>query len=41
MVKERKLLEDWPDHIIALKKYGKNKYHRHQYVKNFVKKLDK
>jgi ribonuclease HII len=30
-----------PDHIIALKKYGKNKYHRDQYVKNFVKKLDK
>lgn len=25
-----------PDHIEALKKYGSNKYHRKQYVKNFV-----
>ena len=26
-----------PDHISALKEYGANKYHRTQYVKNFVK----
>ena len=25
-----------PDHIEALKKYGANKYHRKQYVRNFV-----
>lgn len=25
-----------PDHISALKEYGSNKYHRKQYVKNFV-----
>jgi len=28
-----------PDHIEALKKNGSNKYHRTQYVKNFVKNL--
>jgi ribonuclease HII len=27
-----------PDHIEALGKYGKTRYHRDQYVKNFVKK---
>ena len=26
-----------PDHISALKEYGSNKYHRKQYVKNFIK----
>ena len=26
-----------PDHISALKTYGKNRYHRAQYIKNFVK----
>ncbi len=26
-----------PDHILALKEYGSNKYHRKQYIKNFVK----
>ena len=28
-----------PDHIEALKEHGANKYHRKQYVKNFVKNL--
>jgi ribonuclease HII len=28
-----------PDHIEALKNHGSNKYHRKQYVKNFVKNL--
>ncbi len=27
-----------PDHIEALVKYGKTRYHRDQYVKNFIKK---
>lgn len=26
-----------PDHISALKEYGANKYHRTQYIKNFIK----